>query len=153
MLKKEALTLSKIFGSEAFAFKGLSSDLTVKIVQVQIEVDPIAKEIETAEETARKSLMTPRLKELIEKVRGGKIMTGSLEAFEFERLQEDFNNKFKKAVSTVLDAEKALNLPSFSEEDFKEICKANAFTGTTPKDIYTLLVQPNNAAATKADPV
>lgn len=152
MLKKEALTLSRIFGSESFAFKGLPFDLTIKIVQVQIKVDPIAKEIEAAEETARKSLMTPRLKELIEKVRGNKIMQGTAEAFEFEHAQEDFNDKFKKAVSAVSDAEKTLDLPSFTEEDFKEICKANTFTGVTPKDIYTLLVQPSMSSATKADP-
>ena len=146
MTNQEAKTLSEIFGADSFKFGGLSPELTVKIVRIQIAVDPIAKSVKEAIDTAVKSLSTPRFKELNEQVQAGKIAVGSPEAIEFMDLREAFNKKFEEAIKPTLEAKIEATIPTITEDEFKELCKANSFTGSTPVTLYSLLVDTSGKA-------
>lgn len=140
MTKQEAKTISEIFGAESFKFGGLSPELTIKVVRIQIIVDPIAKSVKDAIETAVKGVTTPRFKELNEKVQAGKVNVGTPEAAEFFDLREAFDKKFNEAIKPTLEAKVEATIPTLTEEEFKELCKANSFTGSTPVTLFSLLV-------------
>ena len=115
-------------------------------MRIQIAVDPIAKSVKEAIDTAVKSLSTPRFKELNEKVQASKIAVGSPEAIEFMDLREAFNKKFEEAIKPTLEAKVKASIPTITEDEFKELCKANSFTGSTPVTLYSLLVETHGVA-------
>ncbi|MGN0309530.1 MAG: hypothetical protein ACI4C3_02925 [Bacteroides sp.] len=140
MIKEDAKKLSEILSSDTFKFGGLKSDLVIKIVRIQIIIDPIAKAVKEAAETAVKSLTTPRFKELNEKAQAGKLQLGTPEATEFIELRSSFDEKFEKAMAPINSAKVEAEVPTLTEEEFKDLCTANSFTGAIPATIYRLLV-------------
>lgn len=141
MKKSEAENLSMIFGSDQFKYFGLPTDIVVKIVRTQIVVDPIAEEIVSARKKAVKKFGTPRLIELENEVKAGKVMTGTQEAEEYIRLSEEFEDNVGKIMEPLLNQDIECDIPTYTVSEFESICKINEFTGSIPKLLYTLLVK------------
>lgn len=141
MKKSEAQNLSAIFGSEQFKYGGIPSDVVVKIVQTQIIVDPVAKELRDAYQKAVDKFKSDRLIELSKLVGTNKLKPEDIDYQEYITLDNEFASNMNKTLEPINNEEIQGSIPCFTLDDFEAICKVNEFTGSIPKLLYTLLVK------------
>lgn len=132
--------LSDLFARKDFKYGKCSQAARIKIVRLQIVLDPISQTVKDAREKAEKAFMSERLKALLPKAMNGRL--SEEEGAEFEELYPSYEKSFIGATKPTLDKEVAMKLEKLTLKEFNEIFESNSdwMTGNTPKLIFTNLV-------------
>ncbi|MCP3893198.1 MAG: hypothetical protein GY706_01000 [Bacteroides sp.] len=142
MTKKDIEMLSDIMSRQDFKFGECSDKTRIKIVRIQMIIDPIAEAVKKARETADKQFMSSRLKELLEKVQQQKMMSDDPDVYEFNKLLKAYNENVKEAMTPVLDATVDVKLEKLSLSEYDSVLDSNAdwISGGTPKFLFLNIV-------------
>ncbi|MEG0887908.1 MAG: hypothetical protein RSH25_05485 [Bacteroides sp.] len=142
MTKSDIEKLSNILSRQDFKFGKCSNKTRIKIVRMQILLDPIAEAVKKARETADKQFMSSRLKELLEKVQQQKMMADDPDVYEFDKLFKAYNENVKEAMTPVLDATVDVKLEKLSLSEYDSVLDSNAdwISGGTPKFLFLMIV-------------
>ncbi len=142
MTKKDIEMLSDILSRQDFKFGECSDKTRIKIVRIQMIIDPIAEAVKKARETADKQFMSSRLKELLEKVQQQKMMSDDPDVYEFNKLLKAYNENVKEAMTPVLDATVDVRLEKLSLSENDSVLDSNKgwIYGGIPKFLFMHIV-------------
>lgn len=140
--KQDIEKLSILLSRDKFKYGKCSNATRIKIVRMQILIDPIAESVKKARETADKQFMSERLKYLLGEVQKQAIKIETPEAKEFEKLYREYNENMEKTISVVLEDRIDPKIEKLSMKEYEEILDSNSdwLSGDTPKFLFINLV-------------
>lgn len=142
MKNRDIKKLSEILSFEKFKFSKLSNETRIKLVRIQIVVDPISEELGKAREKASKQFTTPRFEELNSKVANHQLNIPSAEADEYIKLSKEFNENMGKTLDPVFDEDRKIVFGKLTLEEYGKVIDANEdwLTGDMPKTLFMHIV-------------
>lgn len=151
MTQGDAERLSIVLSSTQFKTSKCDNATRIKLVRIQIAIDPIAEQVKKARETVDKQFMSERLKELISLSQEKKILEGTPEASELYKLYEDYKKNADEAMSAVLDKQVDIVIDKLNVKEYGDVMDSNGdwISGDTPKLIFVNLVDETTPVESK----
>lgn len=142
MKNRDIKKLSEILSSDNFKFSKLSNETRIKLVRIQIVVDPVSEDLNKAREKASKQFTTPRFEELNSKAVNRQLNVGEKDADEYIKLSEEFNKNMTKTLEPIFDEDKKIVFGKLTLEEYGKVIDANEdwLTGDKPKFLFMHIV-------------
>ena len=139
----EVEQLSTILSGSRFKFTNMDNATRIRVVRIQILLDPISESLDKARKTAESRFSTERLISLNEKKQQGEL--SDVEDMEFKLLFDEFRDNMENALSPLMNEYADVEPDKLSLGQYRQLLDANAdwMTGSIPKLIFLHLVNEN----------
>ena len=140
MKRSDVEKLSHILSCNDFKYNKCSRETRIKLIRIQILVDPVAKAMKETREQVETKCMSWKLRKYLEKYQGGKLEKEDVP--EFNTLYKAYDEAYCTAIAPALDEKIPVAIDKLTESQYDELFDSNAdwMAGDVPKFLYLSLV-------------
>ena len=136
MKKIDVEKLSQILGRNDFRYNKCSHGTLIKLVRIQIQVDPVAESVKKARELTEKRFMGDKLRKYLEKYQGGELEKEQVP--EFNELYKSYERAYVEAILPTLEEKAKISFDKLSVKEYGELFESNTdwMSGDIPKFLF-----------------